>query len=157
MAEYKDIRRDFVSRTQELLKACPKNDARDVTKLINYAYGLITYPKGQIHHSKWPKYQFNGTNTSYGITSQNIKYSSGIPPKYNLYQIIRHVRNGLSHGYIEGEYDARNIIGIKIEDRDKANSPVNFTLEASIEQFRIFALKVSEDYLAIYDKLYPQS
>lgn len=149
MAEYKKFRRNFVERTRELLVQCSPDDEREVTKLINYAYGLIVYPKSQIHYSKWPKYQFNDSDTTYGFTKQSIKYLHDEKPKYGLYQILRHVRNGWSHSLIKGENDKGNVIGIQIEDKNNDNSPVNFRLEITIAELKTFALKISEDYLKI--------
>lgn len=95
MSEYKDFPRDFVNRS----KANVENycGEYEITNLINNCLGLIIIPKETLSKNI-PEYIFNYNDKSYSITRSNITHSED---GYSLSQVLRHIRNGLSHGRIE--------------------------------------------------------
>ena len=66
---------------------------------------------------------------------------------FGLKNIVRHIRNGLSHGRIEQKTEGKEIVGLRIFD--KHNSNENFSIEFKIEEFKTFALRVADDFLEL--------
>ena len=153
MVESKDIRFEFVKRTREILDSCPSDDQDIVTKLLNFSFGLIVFPREQIHYMKWPKYTFDSEDRKYGFTKSTIQYLNAEKPNYNLSSVVKNIRDGLFHGYIDYEYRNGEIVNLIIENRNSKNKPIKFRLVCSIDEFRLFVMQVSEDYLSIYKKL----
>jgi len=143
MAIYSKFPRDFIKRTQEDIKAY--TGQYEVTNLINSCLGLIVIPK-ELKVQKLPKYSFGDTCQKYGITKLSIELCKD--KNYSLGSVVRHIRNGLSHGLIDFESsDGSTIDFITVSDRRCEDAPINFKIRFSIEQFKTFALKVSDDFL----------
>lgn len=143
MSKYSDFPKDFLIRTRKNLIDYSGNF--EVTNLINNCLGLIIIPK-QLLNSNLTHYIFTDSDFKYGISKDNIKLEKG--NNYKLTNVIRHIRNGLSHGRIEQESDSNDkIIGLRIYDCNDDASPENFSIEMSIEEFKTFTLKLSDDFI----------
>jgi len=137
MGEYQDFPRDFIERS----KANVENycGEYEITNLINNCLGLIIIPK-QKFAKNIPEYQFDDNDKSYGITRSNITHSDD---SYSLWQVLRHIRNGLAHGRIEQRVNGDQISGLRIHDKFNDSSPDNFSIEFTIEEFKCFAFSLS--------------
>lgn len=80
----------------------------------------------------------------YGVSKKHIKHE--VRNNYSLQNVIRHIRNGLAHGRIEQKNLDGEIVGIRIFDCDTNSSPENFAIEMTIDEFKTFALKTSENF-----------
>lgn len=141
--EYKDFPRDFIERTKEDITAY--SGQYNITNLINSCLGLIVIPK-ELMVKKLPKYSFDNVNLQYGVTKQAIEICTD--NKYTLKNIVKHIRNGLSHGLIKFKStDGSTINFIIISDRKDDKVPINFKMRFTTEEFKTFALRVSDDFL----------
>lgn len=144
MAMYEKFPRSFIERTKEDIEAY--KGQYNVTNLINSCLGLIIIPK-ELSCKKLPKYKF-GDDLTYGITKKSIELCSD--NKYSLNNIIRHIRNGLSHGLIDFKSSSGDTINfIIITDRKSGNAPINFKIRFTTEEFKTFALRVADDFLEL--------
>ncbi len=137
MSEYTDFPRDFIDRS----KANVENyiGEYEITNLINNCLGLVIIPQ-QILARNIPEYEFDDNDKSYGITRSNITHSED---GYALTQVMRHIRNGLSHGRIKQRVNGDKISGLKIHDKLTDSSPENFSIEFTVEEFKCFAFSLS--------------
>lgn len=141
MSEYADFPKDFLIRTKNNLQNY--SGTYEVTNLINNCLGLIIIPK-QLLIKNLTAYEFSNNDKTYGFSKQNIKYEH--ESNFKLDNVLRHIRNGLSHGCIEQKSVEEQIAGIRIFDRYNDNSPENFSVELTIDELKEFALKISEDF-----------
>lgn len=145
MSTYSQFPKDFITRTKKDINSYSKD--YDVTNLINSCLGLIIIPK-ELKIQKLPSYTFEETNKKYGITKTSIELCKD--ENYSLNNIVRHIRNGLSHGLIDFESSNGSTIDfIIISDRKCEEAPKNFTIRFSTEEFKTFAVKVADDFLKI--------
>ncbi|MBK5723152.1 hypothetical protein JGH11_20000 [Dysgonomonas sp. Marseille-P4677] len=59
-------------------------------------------------------------------------------------KIVHGIRNGLAHGHIEQKTENGKITGIKISNIH--NGKTKLTIKFTIEEFKNFAFKVSDDF-----------
>ena len=115
--KYHNLVRDFATRTLKNLEAIENAVRRDgeaelyeVTQLINSMLGLLVFPE--------QKYLNNVPRTSLGeLRSQGwrVPEMKGTPPHAdNLRELVRCLRNGISHFNIEFTSDGHVLTGIKI-------------------------------------------
>jgi hypothetical protein len=139
MSEYAIFPIDFINRTRENLEKY--SGKYEVTNLINCCLGLIIIPKQKLK-DKMPKYVFNNEDNSFGITKSNIPYEE--KSNFDLSNVLRHIRNGLAHGRIDQKTHNCEIVGLRIHDKLNENENENFVIEFSIEEFKNFAVKISD-------------
>jgi hypothetical protein len=145
MAVYEKFPKSFIERTQDDIEAY--EGQYNVTNLINSCLGLIVIPK-ELMIGKLPKYSFDDADQQYGVTKKSICLCKD--NNYSLNNIVRHIRNGLSHGLIKFEStDGSTINFIIISDRKCDKAPFNFKMRFTIEEFKIFALRVADDFLKL--------
>jgi hypothetical protein len=150
VSEYKDFSKDFIQRTK--CNLAMYDGKYEVTHLINSCLGLIIIPKEMLAEklSNEPAYE---DDLSYGISKEKNSIKDDYAPNgdktYSLKNIIRHIRNGLSHGRIEQRVKNREIVGLRIYDKQNEKSSENFSIDFTIEQFKTFALRVADDFLNI--------
>lgn len=150
--EYKDFSRDFIKRTK--CNVAMYDGKYEVTNLINCCLGLIIIPKETIA-DKLSNDVVYECDLSYGISKEKNNINDDYAPNgdntFGLKNIVRHIRNGLSHGRIEQNTENKEIVGLRIFDKqDNKNSTLeNFSIEFTIEEFKTFALRVSDDFLKI--------
>ncbi len=142
MSEYADFPKDFLIRTKNNLQSY--SGTYEVTNLINSCLGLIIIPK-QLLIRNLTAYEFSDNDKTYGFSKENIKYEE--ENNFKLDNVLRHIRNGLSHGCIEQKSVEKEIAGIRIFDRYNENSPENFSVELSIDELKQFALKLSDNFI----------
>ena len=142
MSEYSDFPIDFLKRTQVNLENYSGNF--EVTNLINNCLGLIVLPKELLIDSL-NGYIFTDSRVRYGISKTNIKFERD--NDFTLKNVIRHIRNGLSHGRIEQKSSNGVITGVRIFDCSNIDSPENFSIELSIDELKNLALKFSSEFI----------
>ena len=142
MSEWQDFPIDFLRRTMANVENY--TGEYEVTNLINNCLGLIVIPNDHLVN-RLPKYTFDKHDTTYGITRENILFEEH--SNYTLENIVRHVRNGFSHGLIEQQSQNAEIVGLRIYDRLNKKSPNNFKLELSIGQLKLFAFSLAKVFL----------
>lgn len=147
MSYYADFSRNFIERTKINLQEY--RGRYEVTHLINSCLGLIVIPK-ELFVDKLSNEPIYETDVSYGINKAKNSifdtYADNQDNVYGLKNIIRHTRNGLSHGRIEQRKDNGEISGLRIYDFH--NGIENFSIEFTIDEFKEFALRVSDDFLS---------
>lgn len=143
MSAWQDFPRDFLRRTMANVENY--KGEYEVTNLINNCLGLIVIPNDHLVDTL-PKYTFNPNDTRFGITKRNILFQHD--RNYKLGNIVRHVRNGLSHGLIEQRSQNGEIVGLRIYDRKDKRSPENFSLELSIDELKRFSFALANAFLA---------
>lgn len=139
---------DFIKRTRHNIKLYDDKINKteyDVTNLINNCLGLIIIPR-QKYHYQIPKYEFDEIDKKYGITKNNIKYEKD--NNYKLLKIVGHIRNGLSHGHISTNL-GKDISKLIIKDYPRNSEIKNFEIIFTVEEFKDFALKFSEEIIKI--------
>jgi hypothetical protein len=115
--EYQNLVRDFATRTLKNLEAIEAAVARDseaelyeVTQLINSMLGLLVFPE-QKYLNNIPKTGIEDLRDR-GWPVPKMK---GTPPHANdLRDLVRCLRNGISHCNLEFTSDGRVLTGIKI-------------------------------------------
>lgn len=142
MSEYLDFPIDFLIRSKKNLECY--SGTYDVTNLINCCFGLIIIPK-QLLIKSLTAYEFTDDDITYGFSKQNIKLND--ENNYKLDNVLRHIRNGLSHGCIEQKSVEKEITGIRIFDRYSESSPENFSIELTVNELKKFALKLSDNFI----------
>lgn len=140
MGEYNDFNYDFIERTLEILKTY--RGPYEVTQMINCAVGLLVLPQQKLaHHLPIMDLDDSG---EFGIYKSNIRKCNG---EYSFNNVLRHIRNGISHGHIaqvstrEGEIES-----IKIEDFYRGQK--TFEIVVMPKQLEQFAIYTAEAILA---------
>lgn len=141
MSEYIDFPSDFIIRTKSNLENY--NGEYETTNLINNCLGLIIIPRQKLNH-KLPEYTFDDENNDYGITKTNIEFENA--NDFSLSNILRHIRNGLAHGRIEQSVENDKIVGLRIHDKSNENANENFSIIFTVDEFKEFAIKVSNTF-----------
>lgn len=147
MSFYTDFSRDSIKRTK--INIQEYQGKYEVTHLINSCLGLIVIPK-ELFVDKLSNEPIYERDESYGINQAKNSildtYADKEDKVYGLKNIIRHIRNGLSHGHLEQKKDNDKISGFRIFDSHRGNE--TFSIELTINEFKQFALRVSDDFLA---------
>jgi hypothetical protein len=115
--EYQNLVRDFATRTSKNLEAIENAVRQDreakiyeVTQLINSMLGLLVFPE-QKHLNNIPRTSLEDLRRA-GWPVPEMK---GTPPHAdNLRDLVRCLRNGISHFNIEFTSDGHVLTGIKI-------------------------------------------
>lgn len=150
----------FIERTQKLIRGY--KGKYKTTLLVNCLLGLVILPSE--FYSRKGKTFFNKdlselddlqdllTNITFNPTKwKKVKY---IEDKKNLRNLIKKVRNGISHQHIEVIEENGNWSGVRIQDFNPGNSN-NLELEVTwtIRQLKRFSFYVSGKYKEEIEKL----
>lgn len=151
---YNNFELDFVERTLSNLQAI-KNDSKNIyefTNVLNQCYGLLIVPeefakrKG-IVGKMCKKMEYYGFDKK-----QVVRFKAD---KLDIKNLLRHLRNGLSHGRILPlNFDNGTIAGVKIWDtystKDHVpNKEIHTIVTFTTEELRTFAIKVAEEYCRV--------
>ncbi len=142
MSQYQDFPKDFLRRTMQNVTSY--HGQYEVTNLINNCLGLIIIPNDHLVDIL-PDYTFDHSDDRFGIRRANIKNEHG--QNFELKNVLRHIRNGLSHGLIEQQTQNGEICGLRIYDRLNKNSPENFSVELSVKELETFAFSLARVFL----------
>lgn len=143
---YDNFKRDFVSRTKEILETGP-NVHYSVTNLINLCLGLIIMPD-QFRENKLV--DINKLETGqYGQLLTNTLVRN----KDKGNSVLHHMRNAIAHGRIIQTKADKNgeIEELEFKDRISSNK-CNFSMRMTIEQLKLFATDTANAYLMQYKK-----
>lgn len=137
---------DFARRTRanlELIESAKRPDVFEVTQLFNSMLGLLVFPQ-QSYIDRIPKTPLRDLIDS-GWPA--IKIIKGDASYDNLQQLIRMLRNGVSHCNVTFIADNKNqLTGLKIWNHEggKKHNPTNWEAELSISDLRNIAIKFVE-------------
>ena len=142
MSKYKEIKKDFVTRTIENLENADINKPPyEFTNLVNSCFGLIVFPKS-FQDNKDLKKMFPKEYTSYGLSIEEIVRIQD--DDKSLGSIIIHLRNGFAHGYIAQEVQNDDIVGLCIKDKYSKGTKYHTEIHVCVEELRKLALFVAE-------------
>jgi hypothetical protein len=137
---------DFAKRTRanlEFIEHARDSSVYEVTQLFNSMLGLLVFPQ-QNYMDRIPETPLHDLVNS-GWPA--IKLIKGQPLCENLRQLIRMLRNGVSHCNIEFIADAKNqLTGLRIWNYERGSSanPKNWEAELSIKDLRSIAFRFIE-------------
>lgn len=136
----KGFDREFICRTLALLEQYEQSSAinkYENTLFLNLCLGLLVIPKDAYGiQLKEALKDENIHNRCWGITSR-----SSIVGSDGVYDVIRHLRNGIVHNHCEFlSIDNKTITGIKIEDNYRIDDLFSATL--TIKEFSDFVMSV---------------
>lgn len=136
--EYKDVVRDFATRTLENYKMY--HGEYEITDLINSSLGLFIFPQQKFFNN------ISDTWISNELLSELKKNAkSNYKENLNLKNICRHIRNGISHYHLKIKVNPKKeITGVIISDVNPKNEKENFKIEFSIELLKKFFIEFSE-------------
>lgn len=144
MSAYIDFEYDFIERT--LLDIERYQGEFGVTMLLNSCVGLLVIPKENLFD------KLSDEDVSqYGIDMNKIRVNdnSGFPNSFK--NILRHIRNSISHGNFNQSDTSGGIIRtLRFQDFMKENGrrKKTFEMTISVEEFRKFAIGVATEVLA---------
>lgn len=156
--QFDDFSKEFIERSK--INCVLYKDSKgeyEVTNLISCCLGMIILPN-QIYADKLSNENIYETYGRYNINKDKNRikdyFAHKHHVKYGLKNIVRHIRNGLSHGYIktnvnENPEKKEKIHSIEIEDYHEGN--LNFSIQFTVEEFENFAFAVADDFIEIIE------
>ena len=132
--------KDFILRTKENL--CCDMHPYEITQFVNSLVGLLVLPK--------EKYYSNIQNSMVDpklLEEINLRIIVGRSNKYyNLKQIVRHMRNAISHFHLECKADlnSHEIDRIIFSDYDAEGETLRFQIDLSVDLVRKFVDQFSD-------------
>lgn len=155
MGHYKQGEFDFVTRTKSIIEQYnninfseTSDEKYEITLCMNCMLGLVVIPQ-QVWFDKVPNTDLNKDwfiKTSHITTIEDNKYK--------INEIVRHIRNSVSHGNItptsKDKGSNRKITHIKFKDFPIGNSTTpTFEAEVPVETLKKFAVKFANTMLEI--------
>lgn len=145
--EYSNFKKDFVSRTINILEDTSKKTQYEVTLLLNCLLGLMVFP---IESTKSNKNCELKVNCVKKLIKMEVIKKPKLVTNLDYYKIFKSMRNAVSHGHIETSGTNDYIEGIKFSDFDCNNLDEPHTcLEFNVEQLKEYALYVATQYLEL--------
>lgn len=150
--EYKEVVGDFAERTRKNLKVIEdiqkinerKEEVYEVTQLINSMLGLLVFPQQeycdripetpleQLANEGWP----------------NIGRVAGFPPRPNLKELFKYLRNAIAHFNMQFLVDEGKISGVKLWN-ESSSGHQNWETKLMLEDLREitdrFIVKLKEE------------
>lgn len=142
--EYHNLVIDFAERTEknlefvrEALIADEDADVFEVTQLTNSLLGLMVFPQQRFFQqiSRTPLEDL--TRDGWTLPSNSGRYC----PATDLHELLRHMRNSLTHCNIKFLDNDGVITGLKMWDRRNRNSPIDWEAELTIDELDAFITK----------------
>ncbi len=145
--------KDFIERTDvnlDFIRAAHANDKKvfEVTQFINSMLGLLVFPKERLDDLIDKKKPLNTyRQDGWEIPEPTI----GDKPYWNnLYDFIRHMRNGVSHSHIKfSSNDNKEVSGMTIWDTPSGSNNKNWEVNFTIEQLKFFTEKMTCYFLTL--------
>ena len=134
--QYEKFKRDFIIRTKENLLKITEQNGYEVTQLINSSIGLLIVPEQKF---------YNEIDNSFvnEATLNEINLCIDSKNKMSLKEIVRHLRNSISHSRIKFENDNGKISKILFEDR--VENTTTFYAKIGVELYEKFVLEFSNN------------
>lgn len=130
--EYTDFEKDFPERTLGILNSY--KGKYEVSLLLNCLLALLVLPKEKLLNNIPEEIP-----PGWGLTKENIKKVSCESCGYKLKEIVRHMRNAISHMRIKTANDDKgNIEMIRFKDGR------SFELEISVNNLKTFVTKLAK-------------
>jgi hypothetical protein len=130
--DYVDFKKDFPERTLDILISY--NGEYEVSLLLNCLLALIVLPKEKFYENIPEEIP-----SDWGLTKENVKKVPCESCGYKLKEIVRHMRNAISHMRIKTKSDDEgNISMILFQDSG------NFKLEIPVDDLKTFVTKLTE-------------
>lgn len=143
---------ELIRRTKELIKSY--KGKYNLTLLMNGLLSLIVLP--QEHNSRVRKLNFMNRDLN---DIPEIQFVLNSPNFYfdrrgfnnDLKNLLKRIRNGISHQRIETINENKKWKGVKIQDLDRHNN-VGLNLELKTSELRNFAFYIADEYLKELNK-----
>lgn len=134
--QYEKFKRDFIIRTKENLLKITEQNGYEVTQLINSSVGMLIVPEQKF---------YNEIDNSFvnEATLNEINLCIDSKNKMSLKEIVRHLRNSISHSRIKFENDNGEISKIFFEDSNEKE--ITFLAEIEVDLYKKFILEFSEN------------
>lgn len=137
--EYKNLVHDFAVRTLKNLDAIeasiahdPKAEVFEITQLINSMLGLLVFPRERFLESI-PETSLDDLRSN----GWPIPTMTGSPPHAsNLRDLIRCLRNGISHCNLEFTSDGHELTGLRIWNCPQKSQTKNWEAEMGLRELR---------------------
>lgn len=139
MAEYKDFNVDFIDRTLRILKEY--TGEYEVTMMINCAVGLLMIPQQNLSRLI-PRIAIDSSEV-FGIRRRNIGRCNG---GYRISNVLRHMRNGISHGHITQYASMKGEIET-IRIQDILDDNCTFEVILTPIELKKFSIYIAEEIL----------
>ena len=138
---------ELIRRTKELIQ--DYDGKYNLTLLMNGLLSLIVLP--QEHNSRIRKLTFMNTDLN---DIPEIKFVLESPHFYfdrrglnnDLKNLLKRIRNGISHQRIETINENGKWKGVKIQDLDRHNN-IGLNLELKTTELRNFAFYIADEYI----------
>jgi hypothetical protein len=138
-------KKDFIERTIAIVRG--NHQGKETTLLINCMLGMLVFIE-----EKYPERIQSAEYTTWGISKGSVTLckDKGGNNSSDIKDVVRHLRNSVSHGYFEVENIGKNeITHIEFKDCPRGNTkkPENFEASISVDELEPFLLKFSESIL----------
>ena len=132
-----DFARSFMRRTLAIAQGY--DGPNDATLLINCLLGLLVIPHEALH-DKIPKAPL-ASLSEWGISPSSIKTfgkcDQGHEHEPDLRQLIRRMRNAVSHFKVQPKHRDQEVVGFSFSDRS------GFRAEVSLVELKAFVVKLA--------------
>ena len=144
--EYKDIVGDFAERTrinlryiEEARKQGNGKEVYEVTQLINSMLGLLVFPQ-QEYCDRIPETTLEQLA---GEGWPDIECIAGLPPRPNLKELFKYLRNAIAHFNLRFLITKGEISGVRLWN-ENSRGIQNWETELSLEELR----EITERFIA---------
>lgn len=136
----------FIKRTNELLKQYDLLVAAEKIKyphikfysrtlFINCCLGLLLIPREKIYKDKY----LNNRASEWGINTSDFRREKGKYEDILMKDLLRHIRNSLSHGKFICNYNSRKVLtSLHFEDYVDGKGRLSFSGTMSYKDFEAF-------------------
>lgn len=139
--EYPEFKIDFVKRTIEIWEKLSNKTKYEVTLLINCLYGLIVIPTEY-------NYVFEDYEKYKEFFIKQLKqYASKWQKDKNNGQLVRCMKNALSHLNIDTESENGKIKYIKFKDKEVDADEFHTEIKFTVDNLKTFARKIADYFL----------
>jgi hypothetical protein len=145
---YDDLLRDFARRTRRnleelrtLQRSNPKAEVYEVTQLVNSMLGLLVFPQ-QLYINRIPKTPLSDL-VSKGWAIPEVR--GNYPQVENLNQLVRYLRNAISHCNLEFLSDGDgNIRGLTVWNTNPRTKAITWRAELTVDDIEKIANKFTD-------------
>ena len=143
--EYPDFNIDFVKRTITIIEELSDKTDYEVTLLINCLFGLIVIPTEVDYDEYGACYKDYEDYCELMI----YEYSSKKPKKTSKRQLVKCMKNALSHLHILTVPKDGKISAVIFKDKLKDDIDYHSKIRFTVENLKEFALVMAKKYLEI--------
>lgn len=149
MSEMKIFDKDFVKRTKELLERYYEDERNEVTLLLNFLSALVSFPIERNHEKDSEEaeiFQEKCVKKFKELINPNYKGTKNRDENNFFYNI----RNAIAHFNIKLEPINGKIENIILWSEGNNFRSINFKVSISIDNLKIFAIYVANEYIKAF-------